>query len=205
MRNASRALSYPLRMLIALTGGIGSGKSTVARRWVELGATEVDADVLAREVVEPGSKGLALVAQEFGHSIIKADGSLDRAELSKLAFNNDQSRKKLEGILHPLIQELAKSKTSSLSGIIVYTIPLLVETQSALKFDKIVAISCPEEVRLGRLVQNRGMSEEEAKSRIRAQASDKEREAVADIVISSNCSLEELVAKSEEVFRRFLA
>ena len=192
-------------MLIALTGGIGSGKSTVARRWVELGATEVDADVLARKVVEPGSKGLALVAQEFGQSIIKADGSLDRAELSKLAFNNDQSRKKLEGILHPLIQELAKSKTSSLSGIIVYTIPLLVETQSALKFDKIVAISCPEEVRLGRLVQNRGMSEEEAKSRIRAQASDKEREAVADIVISSNCSLEELVAKSEEVFRRFLA
>ena len=205
MRNASRALSYPLRMLIAITGGIGSGKSTVARRWVELGATEVDADVLAREVVEPGSKGLALVAQEFGQSIIKADGSLDRAELSKLAFNNDQSRKKLEGILHPLIQELAKSKTSSLSGIIVYTIPLLVETQSALTFDKIVAISCPEEVRLERLVQNRGMSEEEAKSRIRAQASDKEREAVADIVISSNCSLEELVAKSEEVFRSFLA
>jgi len=192
-------------MLIAITGGIGSGKSTVARRWVELGATEVDADVLAREVVEPGSKGLALVAQEFGQSIIKADGSLDRAELSKLAFNNDQSRKKLEGILHPLIQELAKSKTSSLSGIIVYTIPLLVETQSALTFDKIVAISCPEEVRLERLVQNRGMSEEEAKSRIRAQASDKEREAVADIVISSNCSLEELVAKSEEVFRSFLA
>lgn len=190
-------------MLIALTGGIGSGKSTVARRWVELGATEIDADVLAREVVAAGSHGLSLVVEQFGEAVLAADGSLDRARLAQLAFASDEKRRLLESILHPLIQALALEKVSGLSGIIVYTIPLFVESNSKLKFDKVVTISCDESVRIDRLVASRGMTEVEAVSRISAQATDAQREAVADIVIDSNCSLEELLAKADEVYRGF--
>lgn len=190
-------------MLIALTGGIGSGKSTVARRWVELGATEVDADVLAREVVAPGSTGLALVAKQFGSEVLAADGTLDRAALAKIAFSSDENRKLLESILHPLIQQLALEKVEGLSGVIVYTIPLFVESNSKLKFDKVVTISCDEAVRVKRLVESRGMSEGEAISRISAQASDAQREAVSDIVIDSNCTMAELVSRADSVFETF--
>jgi dephospho-CoA kinase len=190
-------------VLIALTGGIGSGKSTVARRWVELGATEVDADLLAREVVEPGSVGLGQVVQEFGPSVLTPTGALDRAELAKIAFANDANRIKLEGILHPLIQDLALQRVSNLDGVIVYTIPLFVESKSKLQFDKVVALSCDEEVRVRRLVDSRGMSEAEAKSRIAAQAKDAAREAVADIVIDSNCSLDELIQKADLIYLGF--
>lgn len=190
-------------MLIALTGGIGSGKSTVARRWVELGATEVDADLLAREVVEPGSIGLEQVAKEFGPSVLTQSGTLDRAALAKIAFANDANRVKLESILHPLIQDLALQKVSNLEGIVVYTIPLFVESKSKLQFDKVVAISCDEDVRVDRLVEQRGMNETEARSRIAAQASDSEREAVADLVIDSNCSLEELIQKADAIYLGF--
>ncbi len=190
-------------MLIALTGGIGSGKSTVARRWVELGATEVDADLLAREVVEPGSIGLEQVAKEFGPSVLTQSGTLDRAALAKIAFANDANRVKLESILHPLIQDLALQKVSKLEGIVVYTIPLFVESKSKLQFDKVVAISCDEEVRVSRLIEQRGMNEAEAKSRIAAQATDSQREAVADLVIDSNCSLEELIKKADAIYLGF--
>lgn len=190
-------------MLIALTGGIGSGKSTVARRWVELGATEIDADILAREVVTPGSYGLAQVVAAFGNQVMAQDGSLDRAELAKIAFSSDEKRRRLEGILHPLIQDLALKKVSGLTGIVVYTIPLYVESRSKLSFDKVVAISCDESVRVQRLIETRGMSEQEALDRIAAQASDKDREAVADIVIDSNCPLEELLDRADKVFESF--
>ena len=190
-------------MLIALTGGIGSGKSTVARRWVELGATEIDADVLAREVVAPGSTGLALVAKQFGSEVLAADGTLDRAALAKIAFSGEENRKLLESILHPLIQQLALEKVEGLSGVIVYTIPLFVESNSKLKFDKVVTISCDEAVRVKRLVESRGMSEGEASSRISAQASDAQREAVSDIVIDSNCTMAELVSRADSVFESF--
>ena len=190
-------------MLIALTGGIGSGKSTVARRWVELGATEVDADLLAREVVEPGSLGLEQVAKEFGPSVLNQSGALDRAALAKIAFANAANRVKLESILHPLIQDLALQKVSNLEGIIVYTIPLFVESKSKLQFDKVVAISCDEDVRVDRLIEQRGMNEAEARSRIAAQATDSEREAVADLVIDSNCSLEELIKKADAIYLGF--
>jgi dephospho-CoA kinase len=190
-------------VLIALTGGIGSGKSTVARRWVELGATEIDADVLAREVVAPGSTGLALVAKQFGSEVLAADGTLDRAALAKIAFSGEENRKLLENILHPLIQQLALEKVEGLSGVIVYTIPLFVESNSKLKFDKVVTISCDEAVRVKRLVESRGMSEGEAISRISAQASDAQREAVSDIVIDSNCTMAELVSRADSVFETF--
>jgi dephospho-CoA kinase len=190
-------------VLIALTGGIGSGKSTVARRWVELGATEVDADLLAREVVEPGSVGLEQVTQEFGPSVLTQSGTLDRAALAKIAFANDANRVKLESILHPLIQELALKRVQELQGVIVYTIPLFVESKSKLQFDKVVAISCDKDVRVRRLIDSRGMNEAEAISRISAQATDSQREAVADLVIDSNCSLEELIQKADEIYLGF--
>ncbi len=190
-------------MLIALTGGIGSGKSTVARRWVELGATEIDADLLAREVVNPGSIGLQKVVEAFGSSVLAADGSLDRSALAQLVFTSDSNRKKLEAILHPLIQDLALQRVADLSGVVVYTIPLFVESNSKLKFDKVVAISCDEAVRVQRLVQNRGMTEAEGRSRVAAQATDQQREAVADLVIDSNCSLEELLQRADAAFESF--
>ncbi|MEY4944629.1 MAG: hypothetical protein RL384_573 [Actinomycetota bacterium] len=190
-------------MLIALTGGIGSGKSTVARRWVELGATEIDADLLAREVVTPGSIGLQKVVEAFGSSVLAADGSLNRSALAQLVFTSDSNRKKLEAILHPLIQDLALERVADLSGVVVYTIPLFVESNSKLKFDKVVAISCDEAVRVQRLVQNRGMTESEARSRVAAQATDQQREAVADLVIDSNCSLEELLQRADAAFKNF--
>ena len=187
-------------MLIALTGGIGSGKSTVAAEWVSLGATEVDADVLAREVVEPGTEGLAEVAKEFGSEIINPDGTLNRAALAGKAFASEEARKKLESILHPLIQRLAAEKISQISGVVVYTIPLLAETKSPLKFDKVVTISCPEDVRVKRLIA-RGLSEDDARRRIAAQASDAEREQKADIVISSDCDKSELIERARRVYR----
>ena len=186
-------------VLIGLTGGIGSGKSTVAKRLVELGATEIDADLLAREVVAPGTEGLEAVAGRFGEDLVNADGSLDRALLAQRAFSSEENRKALEAILHPLIQRLSRERISQATGLVVYTIPLLVETDSTLPFDKIVTVSAPEEVRVGRLVQSRGMTETEAKARIAAQASDAQREAIADFVINADCTMEELFAQVDRI------
>ena len=188
-------------MLIALTGGIGSGKSTVACEWVKLGATEIDADLLAREVVEPGEAGLKRLVAEFGHQILDETGHLNRAKLAELSFADPSVRKRVEGILHPLIQALALERTSSNSkSVIVYTIPLFAETKSPLQFDKVVTISCPEDIRVERLVK-RGMTQEDAMRRISSQATDKQREELADFVIDSNCSLEELRARAREAYR----
>ncbi|MDP5025363.1 MAG: dephospho-CoA kinase [Aquiluna sp.] len=186
-------------MLIGLTGGIGSGKSTVAKRLVELGATEIDADLLAREVVAPGTEGLEAVAGRFGEDLVNADGSLDRALLAQRAFSSEENRKALEAILHPLIQRLSRERISQATGLVVYTIPLLVETDSTLPFDRIVTVSAPVDVRVERLVQSRGMTETEAKARIAAQASDAQREATADFVINADCTMEELFAQVDRI------
>lgn len=187
-------------MLIGLTGGIASGKSTVARRWVELGGTEIDADLLAREVVEPGAEGLNRLVTEFGTEILLASGELDREKLGQIIFQDQVSRQKVEAMLHPLIQELAANKVAGLKGTVIYTIPLLVETQSKLRFDKVVAVSCSEATRIERLIRTRGMTLKQARLRIAAQATDSEREAVADLVIDSDCSLEELLKRTDEAF-----
>jgi dephospho-CoA kinase len=187
-------------MLIALTGGIGSGKSTVASEWVRLGATEVDADVLAREVVEPGSQGLEALRAKYGSRILDASGDLNRQELAKIIFSSSEEKKSVEAILHPLIRQLAKEKTNNIPGVVVYTIPLLVETSPELQFDKIVTVSCPEDVRKQRLL-GRGMSEADASKRVRSQATDADRESIADLVIDSNCSLEELLGRARRAYK----
>lgn len=188
-------------MLIALTGGIGSGKSTVAAEWVKLGATEIDADLLAREVVEPGQPGLNALVSEFGDRVLDDTGHLNRTKLAELTFSSSSTRKKVESLLHPLIQQLAQVRIKQGNqDIVVYTIPLLAETKSPLRFDKIVTISCPEEVRLERLLA-RGMNREDAERRIAAQATDAEREAKSDIVIDSNCTLPELLTRARDVYK----
>ncbi len=188
-------------MLIALTGGIGSGKSTVAAEWVRLGATEIDADLLAREVVEPGEVGLERLVAELGSQILDETGHLNRTKLAELSFTDPSVRKRVQGILHPLIQALALERTSAnQDSVIVYTIPLFVETQSPLQFDKVVTISCPEEIRVERLLK-RGMTREDAMRRISAQATDKQREELADLIINSNCTLEELLTRAREAYR----
>lgn len=188
-------------MLIALTGGIGSGKSTVAAEWVKLGATEIDADLLAREVVEPGQPGLNALVSEFGDRVLDDTGHLNRTKLAELTFSSSSTRKKVESLLHPLIQQLAQVRIKQGNqDIVVYTIPLLAETKSPLRFDKIVTISCPEEVRLERLLA-RGMNREDAQRRIAAQATDAEREAKSDIVIDSNCTLPELLTRARDVYK----
>ena len=192
-------------MLIALTGGIASGKSTVARQFVALGATEIDADLLAREVVEPGSAGLLAVTEVFGTAVLAEDGSLDRQALAAIAFSDEQSRKRLESILHPLIQQLSSERIKNTNGVVVYTIPLLVETKSPLNFDHTLAVSAPVETRVQRLIQHRGMTEQAARARINAQSSDAERESIADTVISSDCSMEELVSRATSAYLELTA
>lgn len=186
-------------VLIGLTGGIGSGKSTVAQRLVELGATEIDADLLAREVVAPGTQGLAEVAERFGSDLVDSNGALNRALLAERAFSSEENRKDLEAILHPKIQKLSRERIAQATGLVVYTIPLLVETNSTLPFDKILTVSAPVDLRVERLVQSRGMTEAEARARIAAQASDDQRESVADYVINADCTLEELFAQVDRI------
>lgn len=189
-------------MLIALTGGIAAGKSTVAEVWQALGAKHIDADLLAREVVSPGTPGFEQVVAEFGPSILSPDGSLNRTKLGEIIFNDQNARQKLENILHPLIQSRAKELVAEAGNLnVVYSIPLLVETKSPLKFNKIVTVSAPEAVRQKRLVANRGLSNEEALKRIQSQATDSQREAVADLIINSDCSLEELKIRAATAWR----
>ena len=169
---------------------------------MELGATEIDADLLARQVVEPGTVGLSQVAEAFGEDLVES-GELNRALLAERAFASTENRKRLEAILHPLIQAKAQELTSALSGIIIYTIPLLVETASPLQFDLVVTVSCPADVRVDRLVTLRGLAKEDAMARVAAQATDAERESVANVVIDSNCPMDELIARADEVFADF--
>jgi dephospho-CoA kinase len=188
-------------VLIGLTGGIASGKTTVANRWAELGAKIIDADILAREVVAPGSLGLKAIAEKFGSRLVLEDGSLDRAALADIVFMDPEKRAELEAITHPLIRQLALAELSSAGNQpVVYVIPLLVESQSTLPFDAVVTVSAPEQLRVDRMVLNRGLSPELAQARLAAQVSDAQREAAADHVINSDCTMAELLARADAVW-----
>ena len=183
--------------LIGLTGGIASGKSVVAKRLAELGAVHVDADVLAREVVEPGTPGLAAIEERFGAEVIAADGTLDRAALGAIIFSDPEAREALNAITHPAVWARAKelfdaAAAADRNAVVVYDVPLLVEASSSrpMRFDLIVVVHADTETRLKRLVELRGMTREEAAHRVNSQASDAERLAIADVVIDSNGTLE---------------
>ncbi|MGV8910972.1 MAG: dephospho-CoA kinase [Rhodoglobus sp.] len=192
--------------LIALTGGIASGKSTVARRWESHGAVVVDADALAREVVEPGSPILAEVAQRFGPSILADDGSLDRSALGAVIFGDADARQALNSITHPAISRLARSRFdeaehNDANAIVVYDIPLLVESAQPLdRFALIVTVEAEPEIRVNRLIDHRGLERSEAAGRVASQASTVERRAIADFVIDTSGSLAETEAQADAVW-----
>ena len=187
-------------LIVALTGGIGSGKTMVGEIFAELGALVVDSDQLAREVVERGSKGFDLIVTEFGDEILK-DGDLDRAALASLIFKDPKKRARLEEITHPLIrQSFAKIVSSAGSeSIIINQIPLLVESKHDYKFDHVITISAPEKIRTERLIK-RGLTLTQIEQRMKAQATDAQREVISDTVIVNDKSEQELLAQVEKVW-----
>src|SRR3954467_11938754 len=154
-------------MRVGLTGGVASGKSTVAAILTELGAVIVDADQLAREVVEPGTPGLAAVVQEFGDAILTEEGPLDRPALGAVVFADEQARRRLEGILHPLIRARAAEieDAAPQDALVVHDIPLLVESGQAGGFDAVLVVDVPVETQLARMVADRGWSRQDAEAR----------------------------------------
>lgn len=191
--------------LIGLTGGIAAGKSTVAKLWRELGATEIDADQLAREVVAPGSLGAAEIEKRFGKEFFDAEGILNRQKLAELVFSDPSARKDLEAIVHPLVQKRARELIAELpdEAIVVYSVPLLVEANVSLPFDTVVTVEAPEEVRINRLMESRQMSREEAVSRIENQAKPIERVSRADFVLNSNQPIDLLLSDARTLFQTF--
>jgi dephospho-CoA kinase len=189
--------------LVGLTGGIASGKSTVASAWVELGGIEIDADQLAREVVEPGTPGLAAIHREFGDSVI-ADGALDRAALAAIVFSNTDKRKQLEAIVHPLVKQLAAKRFSELpsDSIVIYNVPLLVEAAVELDFNKVVTVEAPAEKQIERLVSIRKMNRAEAERRVAAQASPVQRANAADVILNSNQDLHLLLKDARKLWQQ---
>ncbi len=193
--------------LIGLTGGIASGKSLVARRLAERGAVHIDADQLAREVVEPGMPALAAIETEFGSDVINADGRLDRAALGSIVFGDLEKLAVLNGITHPAVKSAAKHRMTDAAAedpgaIVVYDVPLLVEARVAHDYDLVVVVEADDNVRSQRLVELRGMQPDDAQRRIRAQASNAERRSIADIVIDSNGTIEHTLAQADAVWER---
>ena len=192
--------------LIGLTGGIAAGKSTVASIWQDMGARHIDADDLAREVVSKDSLGLKLVVDTFGEGVIAENGELDRAALAAVVFQDPAKRAALEQILHPLIQQRARELLTQAeaelpaAGIVVYSIPLLVETNSDLDFDCVVTVEAPEHKQLERMAKHRGMTPADAKRRIDAQATPAQRAGRADYILNSNQAIELLELDARNLY-----
>lgn len=186
-------------LLVALTGGIASGKSTVASMLASMGASVIDSDDIAREVVLPGTIGSERLKKAFGENLY-ATGTLDRQKLANIVFNEPQRRMELERILHPLIRQASKALFADTEGIVIYQIPLLVESGSDYDFDVVVTVEASEETRISRLLDHRSMSRDQALGRISSQASRAERESIADYVIESDCSMELLGIRVERLW-----
>jgi dephospho-CoA kinase len=194
--------------LVGLTGGIASGKSVVSARLAEHGAVVVDADKLAREVVEPGTPGLARIAETFGPSVLSDDGSLNRPALGAVIFADAAKREELNSITHPAIWARAKALFAAAVAadpdvVIVYDVPLLAEASSdrPMNFDIVVVVHADAATRIDRLVTLRGMSLQEAENRLGSQAGDEQRLALADVVIDSNGTLEHTLAQTDALWR----
>lgn len=185
-----------------MTGGIGSGKSEVTRLFGELGAVVIDADRLAREVVAKGTSGLDEIVRTFGPDLVGADGELDRPEMGRRVFADPTARTQLEAIIHPRVRQRADEieRCAPADAVVVHDIPLLVETGQADRFDAVIVVDVPEDVQVARVREGRGMAEEDARARIKAQAGREERLAVADFVIDNTGTLEDLRPRVAEVF-----
>lgn len=189
--------------LIGLTGGIAAGKSTVARAFADLGAIVIDADQVAREVVEPETPVLAKLVSAFGPDILNPDNSLNRQELGGKVFGNPPQLEKLNAIVHPAVRHRTEELISLApsDSVVVYDVPLLIEAKTEYPYDLIVVAMASEEVRVQRLVEIRGMSESEARSRIESQATDEERLAVADMVIDTSGSFDSTQEQVANIWR----
>lgn len=189
-------------MRVGLTGGIASGKSTVSSILRELGAVVIDADQIAREVVAQGTPGLAAVVEAFGPEMLTPEGDLDRPRMGALVFADEAARRRLEGIVHPLVFErYAELETAApADAIVVHDIPLLVESGRAAEFDAVIVVDAPEEVQVERMVRDRGWTEEDGRARIAAQATREQRRAVATYLIENTGTHEDLRRKVTEVF-----
>ncbi len=193
--------------LIGLTGGIASGKSVVAGRLAEHGAIHIDADVLAREVVEPGQPALAEIERSFGPDVIGHDGRLDRAALASVIFADPERREVLNAITHPAVKARARELMNAAAeknprAIIVYDVPLLIEARvdAEHEFDLIVVVNASTQTRLARLMELRGLSRAEAVHRLNSQVSDTERLAIADVVIDSNGTLDDTLRQADALW-----
>jgi dephospho-CoA kinase len=189
-------------MRVGLTGGIASGKSTVAAILAELGAVVIDADALAREVVQAGTPGFDRVVEQFGPDIVGPDGELDRPALGRLVFNDEQARKRLEAIVHPLVFEryAELEATAPTGAVVVHDIPLLAESGRAGDFDAVIVVDAPRETQVERMTSDRGWTTEDAESRIGAQATREDRLAIATYVVDNTGTLADLRTRVEEVY-----
>jgi dephospho-CoA kinase len=187
---------------VGLTGGIGAGKSEVSRRLVGHGAILIDGDAIAREVVRPGTPGLAAIVEEFGAGVLLSDGTLDRPKLGRIVFADGERLAALNAITHPLIgrrsQQLFESAPDD--AIVVYDMPLLTESNLASLHDVVIVVDVPVQTQLERLVQQRGLTEADARARIAAQATREQRLAIADHVIDNSGSLEDLDTQVDAVW-----
>jgi dephospho-CoA kinase len=191
---------------IGLTGGIGSGKSTVSRLLGEHGAVIVDADAIAREVVAPGTPGLAAIVEAFGAAVLAADGSLDRPRLAAVVFADPEARGTLDGIVHPLVRARARELEAAAppGAVVVHDVPLLAETGQGSAYDVVVVVEADPDMRVARLVE-RGLTAEDARARIAVQATDEERRAIADVVLDNSGTPEELAQQVERFWQERVA
>ncbi|AZM52663.1 dephospho-CoA kinase [Streptomyces sp. WAC 01529] len=189
-------------LTVGLTGGIGAGKSEVSRLLVASGAVLIDADRIAREVVAPGTPGLAAVVEAFGQEILAPDGSLDRPRLGAIVFADAEKLAALNSIVHPLVGARSAELAESASGdaVVVHDVPLLTENGLAPMYDVVIVVDASPETQLDRLVRLRGMSEEDARARMAAQATREQRLEIADIVIDNDGPLEGLRERVAEVW-----
>ncbi|MEJ1091628.1 dephospho-CoA kinase [Microbacterium istanbulense] len=193
--------------LLALTGGIASGKSTIAARLAEHGAVIVDADQIVRDVQAPGTDVLARIAQDFGSAMITADGALDRAALGARVFGDEEALARLNAIVHPAVRaesarRFAEAFAADADAVVVYDVPLLVEARVDDPWDLIIVADAPAALREQRLIELRGMDAAQARARIAAQVSDEQRRAVADVLIDTTGSLEHTHAQVDALWER---
>ena len=188
---------------VGLTGGVASGKSTVSAILDELGAVIIDADVLAREVVAPGTDGLREVVEAFGRDVLTEDGALDRPAMGTIVFADAEKRRVLEGIIHPRVRERGAEIEASASSddVVVHDIPLLAETGQAEGFDAVIVVDVPTQTQVERMVELRGMTREDAEARVTAQATSEERLKIATHVVDNTGSVEDLRRRVTQVYR----
>ncbi|WP_306369158.1 dephospho-CoA kinase [Nocardiopsis sp. CC223A] len=194
---------------VGLTGGIGSGKSAVSAELAGYGAVVIDADAIAREVVEPGTPGLAAVVEEFGEGVLAPDGGLDRARLGEIVFADEAKLARLNAIVHPLVGErsaelMARAEADG-APVVVYDVPLLVENGLESLYDVVVVVDTPDEERVRRVSETRGMDPEQVRARIRAQADRETRLAAADLVVDNSGSRERLTERVAGLWKELLA